>query len=441
MKRSLSVLCFLSSVLCLTAAQPEPVQKDSVTNRVTESFKVPSGKTLTIETGATLDATGATLVGLSTGGTWGSITGTLSSQTDLQAALNAKLTTTVLDGYFADPSTHGSFSASAWRSDLGLVIGTNVQAYDADLSTYAGITPSANVQTLLGAADYSAFRTSLGLVIGTNVQAYDADLTTYAGITPSANAQSLLGAANYAAMRALLDLEVGTDFLAYPTGTPTGSKYLRDDNSWQTISGGGDALVANPLTQFNGILPTNTEFNYVDGVTSAIQAQLDTKTTAAAALSAAAGIKLDDFATPDDNTDLNASTSRHGLMPKLNSDGTYIGQRDVWIVAVSDETTVLTTGTAKVTFRAPRAATLTAVRASVTTASTSGTPTFDLNEGGTTVLSTKLTIDADEKTSTTAAAAAVISDSALANDAELTVDIDVAGTNTTGGKLYLFVTY
>jgi hypothetical protein len=73
--------------------------------------------------------------------------------------------------------------------------------------------------------------------IGVTVQAYDADLTTYAGITPSANVQSILSGANYAAIRALLDLESGTDFLAYPTGTPTGSKYLRDDNTWQTVSG------------------------------------------------------------------------------------------------------------------------------------------------------------------------------------------------------------
>ncbi len=34
-------------------------------------------------------------------------------------------------------------------------------------------------------------------------------------------------------------------------------------------------------------------------------------------------IKLDDFATPDDNTDLNASTTRHGLMPKLDDISTH----------------------------------------------------------------------------------------------------------------------
>jgi len=34
------------------------------------------------------------------------------------------------------------------------------------------------------------------------------------------------------------------------TGTPSGTTYLRGDNTWATPAGGGDALVANPLSQF-----------------------------------------------------------------------------------------------------------------------------------------------------------------------------------------------
>ena len=105
------------------------------------------------------------------------------------------------------------------------------------------------------------------------------------------------------------------------------------------------------------------------------------------------------------------------------------------IVACSDETTALTTGTAKVTFRMPYAFTLTAVRASVTTAPTGSVLTVDINESGTSILSTKLTIDAGEKTSTTAATAAVISDSSLADDAEITIDIDTIGSTVAGAGL------
>jgi hypothetical protein len=109
------------------------------------------------------------------------------------------------------------------------------------------------------------------------------------------------------------------------------------------------------------------------------------------------------------------------------------------IIAASDETTALTTGTAKVTFRAPFAMTITGLRANVNTASTSGIPTIDINESGTTIMSaTKLTIDANEKTSVTAATAAVISDSAIADDAEMTIDIDTAGTGTKGLKITIY---
>lgn len=109
------------------------------------------------------------------------------------------------------------------------------------------------------------------------------------------------------------------------------------------------------------------------------------------------------------------------------------------VIAVSDEVTSLSAGATKITFRMPYAFTLTGVRGSLTTAQSSGNIfTVDINEGGSTILSTKLTIDNSEKTSTTAATAAVISDTSLADDAEMTIDIDQIGDGTAKGlKIYL----
>lgn len=112
-------------------------------------------------------------------------------------------------------------------------------------------------------------------------------------------------------------------------------------------------------------------------------------------------------------------------------------------LACSDETTALTTGTAKITFRMPHAMTLTEVRASLNVAgTTSGITTIDINEGGVSILSTKLTIDLTEKTSVTATTPAVISDATLADDAEITVDIDAisGGATEKGLKITLIGT-
>lgn len=108
-------------------------------------------------------------------------------------------------------------------------------------------------------------------------------------------------------------------------------------------------------------------------------------------------------------------------------------------IACSDETTDLSVGTSTVTFRMPFAMTLTAVKASVTTAPVGSGITVDINESGSTILSTKITIDAGEKTSTTAATPPVISDSSLADDAEMTVDIDAVGSTTAGAGLKIYI--
>ena len=71
--------------------------------------------------------------------------------------------------------------------------------------------------------------------------------------------------------------------------------------------------------------------------------------------------------------------------------------------------------------RMPYSFRLTAVRASVGVAG--GETTIDIKEDGVSILSTALTIDLDEKTSTTAAVPVVISDYALADDAEIIFDV------------------
>lgn len=76
-----------------------------------------------------------------------------------------------------DDSNTGS-EVSWFVIGTGLSISNTTISVNSNLAIYSGITPSVNVQSFLGASDYSSMRTFLGLVIGTNVQAYDPDLAT-----------------------------------------------------------------------------------------------------------------------------------------------------------------------------------------------------------------------------------------------------------------------
>lgn len=119
--------------------------------------------------------------------------------------------------------------------------------------------------------------------------------------------------------------------------------------------------------------------------------------------------------------------------------GTVAGMQQ-WIAPKqADDTLVLTTGTAKFTIRLP-ACTVLAVRASLTTASSSGNPTFDINDDGTSIFGAqKLLIDANEKTSVTASVSPTIANPTIADDSEITIDIDTAGTNAAGWVVYMYV--
>lgn len=111
------------------------------------------------------------------------------------------------------------------------------------------------------------------------------------------------------------------------------------------------------------------------------------------------------------------------------------GQELPLIIAASDETTDLTTGDAKVTFRMPTGFTLTKVKASVTNPPTGSTLIINIREGGVDILSTPITIDAGETTSETAVTPPVISDANLASDAEMKIDLDQIGSTLAGKGL------
>lgn len=103
-------------------------------------------------------------------------------------------------------------------------------------------------------------------------------------------------------------------------------------------------------------------------------------------------------------------------------------------LACSDLTTALATTTLAGSFHVQADFTALEVSASVDTASSSGAVTLDVKVGGTSRLSTLLTIDANENTSYTAAVPAVLSNPVFTKGQLVTVSITTAGTGAKGLK-------
>ena len=110
-------------------------------------------------------------------------------------------------------------------------------------------------------------------------------------------------------------------------------------------------------------------------------------------------------------------------------------------IAGTAQTTDLTVATDKVKFILPYAFTLTGISASVTTAPTGATLVVDVNEGGTSIMTTnKIVIDVSETSTATAATAPTLTDSSLASGSLITIDVDQIGSTVAGAGLKVYLT-
>lgn len=265
------------------------------------------------------------------------------------------------------------------------------------------------------------------------------------------------------------DITSGTvDPARLGSGSSITTKYLRGDSTWQTLAGGVTAM--SDLSDVGTVTPTNKHVVVGDG------SAFGSRQLALADLSDATGVAGSD----DDimqrksgawtnrtlaqlKTDLAASASTAGVSElaiasevTTGSDATRAVTPDALagssifgvktVVVQLNGTTALTTSE-KAYFRIPAALNgmnLIAVGAACGTgaagASSSGTPTFTVKNvtDNNQMLSTSLTIDANEYTSATAATAAVID---TTKDDVVTDDlIEVACTTAGTGVTYATVT-
>lgn len=151
----------------LGVATATSVNKVAITQPATSAtVTIADGKTLTASNTLTLTATDGSTLAIGTGGSLGTAAYiAASSKQDADATLT-------------------SISALGTAADK--------LAYTTNVDTWAETTITAFARSILDDANEATFKATVNLEIGTDVQAYDADLATWAGVTPGTGVATAL---------------------------------------------------------------------------------------------------------------------------------------------------------------------------------------------------------------------------------------------------------
>jgi len=157
------------------------------------------------------------------------------------------------------------------KSNGGLVIESSEVAVDLAASSITGTLAIGDGGT--GATSASAARTALGLAIGTNVQAFDAQLADVAGLTPSDSGFIVGNGSNFiiesgATARASLGLTIGTDV------EPHSDKLTELATMAQNTADALADLTNTEVAILDGATVSTSELNIMDGDTSATSTTL-----------------------------------------------------------------------------------------------------------------------------------------------------------------------